>query len=243
MEELISTDMINLVDITHRRGIGKQSFTLEVPHLKIARGEIVALTGASGSGKSTMLEILGLILKPYSMGLFDIAGHDVASYWQAGSHSRLAQIRAEHLGFVLQTGGLLPYLSVIDNITLSRTLLGLSATASFVSEICQFLGIGHLLKRKPEQLSIGERQRTAIARALAHQPKVLLADEPTAALDPFHADQVMDLLIKLTQELNLTSVIVTHDWDRVKEMGIREIKTVCHYRKEGGSVAVLTEQV
>ncbi len=232
--------MITLKDVLHRRGLGQQSFTLQVPYLNIDQGEIVALTGASGSGKSTMLEILGLILKPHSMGQFDIVGHDVCQYWQTGANSRLAQLRAEHLGFVLQTGGLLPYLSVLDNITLSRTILGLKPGASFVSEICQYLGIEHLLKRKPDQLSIGERQRTAIARALIHKPKLLLADEPTAALDPFHAEQVMGLLIKLTQEFNLTSIIVTHDWDRVKEMGIREIKTVCNYQKDNGTVSVLT---
>ena len=234
--------MINLQDISHCRGTGSQSFTLEVPALKVNEGEIIALTGVSGSGKSTMLELLGLILKPYAMNLFNIAGHDVAAYWKTGHHGRLAQIRAKDLGFVLQSGGLLPYLSVIDNITLSRTLLGMPRSDHYVSELCELLGIQKLLQRKPEHLSIGERQRTAIARALAHKPRLLLADEPTAALDPFHADHVMSLLIKLTHELNLTSVIVTHDWDRVKEMGIRELKTICRFQKDEGTFAMLTEQ-
>ena len=231
--------MLTLKDVSHRRGQGKQSFTIEVPELKIAQGEIIALTGASGSGKSTLLEIIGLILKPRSMGQFNIADYDIANYWGKASKSRLSSLRAEYLGFVLQTGGLLPYLSVIDNINLSRSILGLNRTDSFVFEICELLGIKHLLQRKPEQLSIGERQRTAIARALAHQPKLLLADEPTAALDPYHADQVMKLLIRLTKELNLTSIIVTHDWNRVKEMGIREIKLTCEYRNNAGTTSVL----
>ncbi len=232
--------MLYLESIVHSRGQGRQSFTLKVPELSIKAAEIIALTGASGSGKSTLLEIIGLILKPVSNGVFNIAEHDVSSYWDNKQAGKLADLRAQNLGFVLQTGGLLPYLSVIDNITLSRTILGMKARDSYVEDICKLLGIDHLLKRKPAQLSIGERQRTAIARALSHQPQILLADEPTAALDPCHADQVMALLIKLTQELNLTSIIVTHDWDRVKAMGIREIQTSCEDHDENGIVSVLT---
>ncbi len=232
--------MLKLEAVSHQRGRGQQSFTLEVPSLSVEKGEIIALTGVSGSGKSTLLEIIGLILKPHSMSRFTIGNHDVSAYWKNGAKNRLSRLRSQQLGFVLQTGGLLPYLTVIENITLSRSILGLNKTNDFVLEMCELLAINHLLDRKPDQLSIGERQRTAIARALAHQPRLLLADEPTAALDPFHADQVMSLLLKLTRELSLTSIIVTHDWDRIKEMGIREIRTTCKNRDHAGTISVLT---
>ncbi len=232
--------MLNLRAVLHRRGTGQQSFTLEVPRLSVSKGEIIALTGVSGSGKSTLLEILGLILEPDAMGRFDIAEHDISVYWRRRARSRLAALRSRYLGFVLQTGGLLPYLTVLENITLSRSILGLKKTNDFVLEMCRLLAIDHLFDRRPEQLSIGERQRTAIARALAHEPRLLLADEPTAALDPCHAEQVMSLLIKLTRELELTSIIVTHDWNRVKEMELREIKTTCERRNNAGIVSVLS---
>lgn len=234
--------MLQLKALTHRRGEGQQSFTLEVPELSIQRGEIIALTGASGSGKSTLLEIIGLILQPKSTAHFAISSHDIAGFWQHKQKNKLSVIRSRQLGFVLQSGGLLPYLSVLDNITLSRKLLGLKLTDDFVFEVCATLGISHLLHRKPNQLSIGERQRTAIARALVHKPELLLADEPTAALDPIHADQVMELLIKLTQQFNLTSIIVTHDWNRVKELGLREVKFHCESKKNQGTIATLSEQ-
>jgi len=240
-DQNIST-MLTLKALSHQRGKGAQSFTLEVPELKVKKGEIIALTGASGSGKSTLLEIIGLILKPMSVVEFSLAGHDIEHFWRGGLGSQLSLIRARQLGFVLQSGGLLPYLSVLDNICLSRKLLGLKLTDPFVLEVCETLGISHLLKRRPEQLSIGERQRTAIARALVHKPDLLLADEPTAALDPFHADQVMELLIKLTQQFKLTSIIVTHDWDRVKALGLREVKFTCTRRKNEGTIAVLSER-
>lgn len=236
--------MLQLEAIAHRRGQGRQAFSIEIPRLNIARGEIIAVTGASGSGKSTLLEIIGLILKPDSMSKFQVGcsggSEDIAACWTGRKHARLSRVRARYLGFVLQTGGLLPYLTVLENITLSRKLLGLPAQVKSVEEICRTLGISHLLSRKPQQLSIGERQRTAIARALAHEPQLLLADEPTAALDPYHSDQVLTLLIDLAQKLNLTSIIVTHDWQRVRGLGLREISAACHNTGESGTVSVFS---
>ncbi len=233
--------MLHLKALSHQRGEGEQSFTLEVPDLSINRGEAVAFTGTSGSGKSTLLEIIGLILQPSSMAKFQLDNQDIVHFWKTRRKNELSLIRSQKIGFVLQSGGLLPYLSVLDNITLSRKLLGLKLTDDFVFEVCKTLGISRLLQRKPAQLSIGERQRTAIARALVHKPDLLLADEPTSALDPFHADQVMELLIKLTQQFSLTSIIVTHDWGRVKDMGLREVKFICNHRNNEGTVAVLSE--
>ncbi|MGH8547380.1 MAG: ABC transporter ATP-binding protein [Methylococcales bacterium] len=229
--------MLHIEAIRHQRGIGNDSFTLQIPRLIVDRGETVAVTGASGSGKSTLLEIIGLILKPdeaagYGLGPAENR-QDIAALWRRNQSERLAKIRAVSLGFVVQSGGLLPYLTVLENIVISRRLLGLPAPGRLVEKVCKILGLEKLLNRKPAQLSIGERQRAAIARALAHEPMLLLADEPTAALDPIHAGRVLALLLELACRFDLTSIIVTHDWSRVRELGLREIQASCTAEKFG----------
>jgi putative ABC transport system ATP-binding protein len=229
--------MLDIEAVRHKRGVGDDSFTLDIPRLTVDRGEIVAVTGASGSGKSTLLEIIGLILRPDSASKYCLGPEgrqrDIAALWRKDQSDRLSKIRAAWLGFVVQSGGLLPYLTVLENIVISRKLLGLPAPGRLVEKICNILGIIKLLNRKPEQLSIGERQRAAIARSLAHEPMLLLADEPTAALDPIHAEQVLALLLELARELNLTSIIVTHDWNRVRKLGLREIQASCSAQSFG----------
>lgn len=229
--------MLRIEAIRHQRGIGTDSFTLEIPRLSVERGETVAVTGASGSGKSTLLEIIGLILKPDQVTSYWLGPkknqQDIAALWCKDRTERLANIRAVSLGFVVQSGGLLPYLTVLENIVISRRLLGLPAPGRLVEKVCRILGLNPLLHRKPAQLSIGERQRAAIARALAHEPILLLADEPTAALDPIHAAQVLSLLLELAGQLNLTSIIVTHDWSRVRNLGLREIQASCAAGRSG----------
>ncbi len=223
--------MLLIEAVRHTRGIGNDSFTLEIPRLIVDRGETVAVTGASGSGKSTLLEIAGLILKPDEVESYFLGPEEsqqnIAALWRRDQSERLAKIRAVSLGFVVQSGGLLPYLTVLENIIISRRLLGLPAPGRLVEKVCKILGLEKLLNRKPSQLSIGERQRAAIARALAHEPMLLLADEPTAALDPIHAGQVLSLLLELAGQLDLTSIIVTHDWSRVRKLGLREIQASC----------------
>ena len=221
--------MLQLDNIHCRRGIGAQQFTVSISHLSIARGETVAITGRSGSGKSTVLEILGLVLRPDSMGCFawnDQQGNalDLAALWSSQRDAQLSRIRASRIGFVLQTGGLLPYLDVRRNIGFTRRLIGLPRRSERVDELIEALGIGHLLTRKPHQLSIGERQRVSIARSLAHDPQLFLADEPTSALDPHLADEVFDLMVDAVQRTGSAAVIVTHDHERVKALGLREIR-------------------
>ncbi len=223
--------MLHIEYIQHKRGDSNDSFTLKIPRLVINPGEVVAVTGASGSGKSTLLEVIGLILQPQSVSKYRLGSkdqaQDIATLWRQGKSNRLSKIRAHSLGFVIQSGGLLPYLTVLENIMISRKLLGLPASSDRVDKICDILGIERLLDRKPEQLSIGERQRAAIARALAHEPMLLLADEPTAALDPIRGGQVLSLLLELASQLDMTSIIVTHDWSLVRKLGLREIKASC----------------
>lgn len=220
--------LLQIENLHYRRGSGGQSFTVEIPHLQLARGEMVAVTGESGSGKSTVLELLGLVAEPIAGARFDLngadgTGTDVADLWRQRSGRELARIRARRIGFVLQTGGLLPYLSVRENILINRRLLGLPLNDGTLDDIVERLEIGDLLRKKPGQLSIGQSQRVAIGRALAHSPALLLADEPTAALDPRLADQVMDLLMDLVQRLGATALIATHEQDRVRASGLRAV--------------------
>lgn len=220
---------LSLKAMRRRRGRGADSFLLDVPSFEVARGTCVAVTGASGSGKSTLLDVLGLVLRPDTAERFLLCGAgaeavDVAALWNHGDRNGLAAARARSIGYVLQTGGLLPFLRAGENIVLSRTLLGLDADDALVTRLVAVLGLGPLLRRKPQALSIGERQRVAIARALAHRPSLLLADEPTAALDPGQAVAVMEALLGLVRELRCTAIVVTHDWDLVRSLGLDEVR-------------------
>jgi putative ABC transport system ATP-binding protein len=220
--------VLSVTGATRQRG-GDDGFRLEVPRLGVRRGECIAITGPSGCGKSTLLDLLGLVLRPDRCAAFEMRPRDgsvvdVARLWRHDDRNGLAQVRAQHIGYVLQTGGLLPFLSVIENIGLSRALLGLDTSDGLVERLAEALKIGHLLGKKPQALSIGERQRVAIARALAHRPAFLLADEPTAALDPAHALQVMKLLLAIVQHFQITAIIVSHDWELVRSLGLRQVR-------------------
>jgi putative ABC transport system ATP-binding protein len=227
-----------------RRGRGAEVFRLRLPQLELRRGELLAVTGRSGSGKSTLVEALGLVLAPVSVEQFALATSagpaDLAAMWHAGDETGLSRLRARQLGFVLQGGGLLPFLSVAQNIALSRRLAGLPADASRARELAARLGIAALLERKPGALSTGERQRASIARALAHAPALLLADEPTAALDPEHAARVFALLLQLAREQGIAALVCTHDWDTVRRLGLRELRA-SHRHDAQGSYAQFAE--
>lgn len=229
---MTSADPVLSISATRRRrGHGADGFLLDVPSFEVERGACLAITGASGSGKSTLLDLLGLVLRPDTTERFrlrDGAGAeiDVAALWQRSDRNGLAAVRARSIGYVLQIGGLLPFLTAAENIRLSRSLLGLTAADGLVPRLVDVLGLAPLLRRKPQALSIGERQRVSIARALAHRPALLLADEPTAALDPSQAVTVMRLLLALVREIGCTAIVVTHDWDLVQSLGLQEVRAV-----------------
>ena len=221
--------VLSVTEAVRQRGAGSDGFRLEVPNFSVRRGECIAITGPSGSGKSTLLDLLGLVLRPdhcaaFKMRTRDGGVVDIAELWRRNDRNRLAQTRAQHIGYVLQTGGLLPFLPAGENIRLSRALLGLDNSDGLVDRLADALKITHLLRKKPHALSIGERQRVAIARALAHRPALLLADEPTAALDPGQALQVMTLLLVIVQQYQVTAIIVSHDWELVRQLGLRQVR-------------------
>lgn len=173
--------------------------------------QVVALLGPSGSGKTTLLNIVGCILDA-SSGTMDLDGETVLrdGRWQRGD---LRRLRLEKIGFIFQFHNLLPFLNATDNVALAMTLAGVDAAAARARarELLDYLQIGRRASAMPSRLSGGEAQRVAIARALANRPAIILADEPTAALDSKRARIVMDLLRKLAIEQEAAIIAVTHD--------------------------------
>lgn len=171
-------------------------------------GETVFLVGPSGSGKTTLLSILGCLLQP-DQGSVQVLGREVSGMNQ----TELADFRSRHLGFVFQSFNLFPTLSALDNLSLVLAMRGLSASAARhrAQELLAQVGMSARAHVRPPQLSGGECQRVAIARALANDPAILLADEPTAALDVANGQKMMRLLTGLVRRRGATLVVVTHD--------------------------------
>ncbi|MFJ4143152.1 ABC transporter ATP-binding protein [Pseudomonas sp. NPDC089734] len=212
--------MLRIKGLKVQRGSGADAHRVHLPELTLARGSVLAITGESGCGKSTLLETLGLLLAPEALEQYRLGGQDIAALLAADDQKALADVRARSLGFILQNGGLLPFLKVRDNISLPRRLLGLPHESDHVEQAIAALHLGSLLDKLPQQLSIGERQRVACVRAIAHQPQLLLADEPTAALDPHNARQLFELLLGLVDELGLSALVVSHDWELIDSFGL-----------------------
>jgi putative ABC transport system ATP-binding protein len=194
------------------------SFTLTVDHMVLSPGAQVAVVGPSGCGKSTLLGLLSLALRPDRAAGLVVAGVDAAALWQRGRIDRLTALRSRTIGFVPQTAALLPFLTLGDNIALPQRILGRS-DPGIVDDLARFLGIQRLLRRYPAEVSVGERQRAALARAMSHRPPVLLADEPTASVHPAQADEILRLLQQMTHELGAALVITTHDRSRAEAAG------------------------
>jgi putative ABC transport system ATP-binding protein len=195
-----------------------------VPRLDVARGMKLALIGESGSGKSTLLELLAMILMPTGSAAFSFvptpgeAVSDLAAVWQARDSDRLSEFRSRYIGYVLQHGGLLPYLTVRRNMELPRLLLGLPVD-SVADELAERLSIAPQLDKLPSALSVGQRQRAAIGRALAHEPPIVIADEPTAAIDPLNSQRIMALFVELVEDLGVTLILATHAHELVRDRG------------------------
>ena len=217
-----------LRDVIKVRASQGATFRLRVPRLDIAAGERIALVGESGCGKSTLLDLLVMVLQPTQARAFQFVPQagtdcDIPDLWETRQRNRLSELRKRHIGYVMQTGGLLPFLSVRDNINLSRRLLSLSDDGT-VGQLADALGISRHLDKLPALLSVGERQRVAIARALAHRPAIVVADEPTASVDPLTAQRIMVLFLRLAEELGTTVIVASHNLQLVESAGLRRIE-------------------
>lgn len=197
---------------------------LEGIDLEVGEGQRFAVVGPSGCGKSTLLNILGTLDSP-SEGSVVFGGKDL----QGASEKELATLRSRELGFIFQLHHLLPQCSALENVLVPTLALADRPDTSEVMERAQRLlkrmGLGDHLESRPAQLSGGERQRVAVVRALINRPHLILADEPTGALDEGNAEKLMDLLIELNEEESVALVLVTHDLDLARRLGdIRELR-------------------
>ena len=178
--------------------------------LHIEEGELVSIMGASGSGKSTLLNIIG-ILDNYDKGDYYLAGTHIKNL----SETRAAKLRNELIGFVFQSFNLISFKNAMENVALPLYYQGVSRKKreAMALEYLDMMGLKEWADHFPNEMSGGQKQRVAIARALIAQPKIILADEPTGALDSKTTQEVMDILRRVNREQNMTVVIVTHEQD------------------------------
>jgi len=197
--------MIEIKGITKSFG---QLQVLKGIDLHIGSGEIVSIVGPSGAGKTTLLQIIGTLDKPDS-GQVIIEGIDVNSL----SGKKIADFRNRHLGFVFQFHQLLPEFTALENIMIPAFIAGVSKSEarSRAMQLLEFMSLSDRAAHKPNELSGGEKQRVAVARALMNKPSVILADEPSGSLDSNNKEELHQLFFKLRDELGQTFVIVTHD--------------------------------
>jgi len=183
---------------------------LEDVSFTVSPGELLALLGPSGSGKSTLLLSISLILEP-TAGIITMNGTPI--YRNGWTGLDIRRFRRENIGFVFQAKNLIPFLSAVDNVALPMILNGVAAreARARARDLLGYLEVGHRAHAMPADLSGGEQQRVAIGRALANQPPLVLADEPTASLDTGRGMKVMELLKKIARERRAAVIVVTHD--------------------------------
>jgi putative ABC transport system ATP-binding protein len=191
-------------------GTGEPVVALRRVSLTLAAGEFVAVMGPSGCGKSTLLHICGAMDRP-THGSVRIGDRELGSLDEAA----LTRLRRETIGFVFQFFNLLPMLTVRENIALPRLLAGADASTTLreATRLAERVGLGHRVDHRPSQLSGGEMQRAAIARALVHRPALLIADEPTGNLDSANGTHILDLLVELHRETGVSILLATHAED------------------------------
>ncbi len=198
--------MIQLKNIIKSYPMGKRELkVLQGVNLNVDKGEMVAIMGPSGSGKSTLLNMIGLLDRPTS-GSYILDGKEV-SRLSGGEQSK---VRGQKIGFIFQSFNLLPYLSALDNVELGQKYAG-KTNVQVAKEALDKVGLADRIKHRPNEMSGGEQQRVAVARALAKNPPIILADEPTGNLDSKSSKEIMNMLTGLHQEQNITLVMITHD--------------------------------
>ena len=215
--------MLQLIDVkkSYRQGDGKIVRVLDLPNYQVAAAEQVVLLGPSGCGKTTTLHIIAGIIAPDS-GKVMLDGLDLTTFSQAGRD----RVRANKLGYIFQTFNLLKGFTALENVLLGMTFSNQKYDRSRAIDLLQQVGLGHRLHHKPSKMSVGEQQRTAVARALANRPKLILADEPTANVDPANQQNVVDLIRESCRREQISLLLVTHhmevanQFDRVDDLAV-----------------------
>jgi ABC-type lipoprotein export system ATPase subunit len=213
------TLLVEDVKKAYREPDGEVLPILDVPRLALEPGEQVVIRGRSGGGKTTLLNVIAGLATPDS-GRIVVQTTDVTRLPEAARD----QFRARHIGFVFQTFNLLAGFTALENVLLGMTFTGQRHDSSRATELLGRVGLRHRLTHKPAALSVGEQQRVAVARALVNRPALLLADEPTANIDPAHQHQVIELLREVCRAENVAMLLVTHSddvseqFDRVEQL-------------------------
>jgi len=212
---------------------GSTLAVVDVEHLDIEDGEQIALIGSSGSGKTTLLHLIAGILTPdsgqilfgppRSQGQLEYANPQRETDVGSLSEADRDVFRGRNIGYIFQTHHLLPGFTALENVLLGMSFTGRSPDPAWAKHLLVEVGLADRLHYKPGKLSVGQQQRVAAARALANRPRLVLADEPTGALDPVNAQQVLQLIRKLCKEVNASLLLVTHDLDIAGQMG-RQLK-------------------
>jgi len=211
--------LVENVKKSYREPDGSSLAVLDVPRLAVAAGEQVVIRGRSGGGKTTLLNAISG-LTTVDQGRITIHGTDVTRLPEVARD----RFRARHIGFVFQTFNLLAAFTALENVLLGMTFTGQRQDRGRARELLDRVGLANRLTHKPAALSVGEQQRVAVARALVNRPVLLLADEPTANIDPAHQQQVIDLLCEVCRGENVAMLLVTHadevanQFDRVEHL-------------------------
>ena len=197
--------LLDKIKKQYRQPNGETLSILDVPAFEVAAGEQMALIGPSGCGKTTLLHVIAGITKPTS-GRVVLDGIEVTRY----SESARDRIRADKIGYVFQTFNLLSGFSALENIVLGMTFARGKKNLDRAASLLDRVGLSHRASHRPSKMSVGEQQRVAVARALANQPKLLLADEPTANIDPKNQKHIVELIRTTCDEENIALILVTH---------------------------------
>ena len=215
-QEQVQEHVISLNGIVKRFYIGKPN-ELEILHginLEVERGEFVSIVGESGSGKSTLMNIIGALDRP-TEGEYRLQGKNIGE----AKDRELSSIRNEEIGFVFQTYNLIPRTTALENVELPMLYGKMKKTErrERARELLELVGMKERMLHKPEELSGGQKQRTAVARAMANDPSIILADEPTGALDSETSRRIIDIFHRLHREQGKTIVLITHSTELAQE--------------------------
>lgn len=227
---------------------------IEIDSLTLEDGEQVALIGSSGSGKTTLLHLIAGILAPDSGRIVFELDHEGARDISRMSEAQRDIFRGRHIGYIFQTHHLLPGFTALENVLLGMSFTGRTHDPAWARHLLNEVGLSDRLHYKPEKLSVGQQQRVAVARALANRPKLVLADEPTGALDSRSAQQTLELIRRLCGEVNASLLLVSHDLGIARQLprvlSLAELngastnhdEAVVSDRRIGGGISVVAEQ-